>query len=69
MQINGAGCLPPKPTNYRETSVQLDEPDAKPSTPRPCRDYFGVECVKSVECSWGFFLREGTCPFDVTGLR
>jgi hypothetical protein len=59
MQINGAGYLPPISTNYRETNIQpdaIDAPDAMSSTPRPCRDYFGVECVKSVECSWGLFL-------------
>jgi hypothetical protein len=44
--------LPQQATNQPDA---LDVLDAKSSTTRPCRDYIGVECVKSVGCNWGLF--------------
>jgi hypothetical protein len=39
---------------------QPDAPDASSSTPRPCRNYIGVEYVG---CSWSFYPGDGSILF------
>jgi hypothetical protein len=33
----------------------IDQPDAKPMAPSLCRNYIGVEFVRSVGCNWSFY--------------